>query len=156
MNRRGRAALIAAGLLAAACGPRAPQGVEEAALDEAVGRAIGDPYTCVLIGEIPSGRIVYRFGTHAVCGRELPACDRPALQTVQDLMRGIAETKTVAVTRSCASDAAGARSVAWAAGTLRGGALAYAAAMEGETAPPGLVVAEKLKGAFARVGLQAD
>lgn len=149
------AALAAAAVALAGCGANAPAGVEEAALDAAIGRAIGDPNTCVLIGE-PSGKVVYRFGTHAVCGRELPACDRPALATAEQLMKTAASTKAAAITRSCASDAAGARTVAWAAGTLRGGQLAYAAIMEGENVPPGLIVADKLKRAFERAGLKAD
>lgn len=147
------AALAAAALALAACGSNAPEGVDETALDNAIGRAIGDPNTCVLIGEAATGEVVYRFGTHAVCGRELPACDRPTLTTAEALMKAAGSTKAAAITRSCQSDAAGARTVAWAAGTLRDGRLAYAAIMEGETIPPGLIVADKLKGAFAKVGL---
>ena len=67
---------VAIGVLAAtlsACAPGAPAGVDKAKLDDAVSRAIGDPGTCVLIGD--GGKVVYRYGTNVICGRKLPTCE---------------------------------------------------------------------------------
>ena len=58
------------------------------------------------------------------------------------------------VNASCASLADGSRTVAWNAGPVEGkSGLVYAAVMEGEKTPPGIVIADKLKVAFAKAGL---
>lgn len=138
-----------AGLLGA-CSPTAPEGVEKAALDQAVSDAVGDPGTCVLIAK--DGKLVYRYGTHVVCGRKLPACDEPVLQTVGQLLeRAPASGKPK--TASCRSNADGSRLVAWASGPIEGRGMVYAAVMEGDLVPPGIVIADKLNAAFARAGL---
>src|SRR5258707_2229823 len=50
-------AACAAAALLAACSPGAPKGVDKDQLDEAVSRAIGDPASCLLIAEVPGGRV---------------------------------------------------------------------------------------------------
>ena len=149
-----RSALVAAGLLAAAlsgCSPSAPPGVDKAALDEAISEAIGDPGTCVLIAD-QDRKLLYQFGTHMVCGRNLPACDGPGDRTLEQLLK-TAPTSGTAQTASCRSNADGSRLVAWAAGPVEGKPMVFAAVMEGDLVPPGIVIADKLKGAFARAGL---
>ncbi|HEY9233774.1 MULTISPECIES: hypothetical protein [Phenylobacterium] len=146
---RAAAALCLTALLAA-CSPRAPEGVDRAVLDEAISVAIGDPGTCVLIGK--GGKVVYQYGSHMVCGRELPACEKPGLRTVDDLLKS-APTSGPARTASCPSNPDGSRGVAWAAGAIQDTDFVYAAVMEGERTPPGIVIAEKLGAAFARAGL---
>lgn len=144
------AALIFSALLAS-CAPKAPEGVNKAVLDEAISRAVGDPGTCVLIGK--GGEVVYRYGTHVVCGRELPACDEPGLRTLDQLLAQ-APTAGDPKTASCRSNPERTRIVAWAAGPVKGRDLTYAAVMEGDLVPPGVVIADKLDGAFARGGLE--
>ena len=145
----------AIGVLAAtlsACAPGAPAGVDKAKLDDAVSRAIGDPGTCVLIGQ--GGKIVYRFGTNVVCGRKLLTCEGQGVQTVGDLLAA-APTSGLPKTASCRSNPEGTRIVAWAAGPIEGSELVFAAVMEGDEVPPGVIIADKLKTAFARAGVGA-
>ena len=44
--------------------------------------------------------------------------------------------------------------MAWAAGPVEGHDLVYAAVMEGDLVPPGIVIADKLDDAFAKAGLR--
>lgn len=134
----------------AACSPQAPEGVDKRVLDAAVAEAIGDPSTCVLIAERGGGQ-VYRFGTHRVCGRRLPACGPGPNRTVGELLDEAAAGRAF-VPASCRSLARN-RGVAWAAGPIAGRPLVYAAVMEGPNIPPGLVIADKLESAFERAGL---
>ena len=134
----------------AACSPTAPKGVDKAVLDEAVSRAIGDPGTCLLIAE--GGKTVYQYGTHMVCGRVLPTCEGTATRTLADLLKD-APTAGAPKTASCRSNPERTRIVAWAAGPVAGRDMVYAAVMEGDLVPPGLVVADKLQTAFQRAGL---
>src|SRR5687767_707957 len=60
-----------------ACSSGAPPGVDRAALDDAVSRAIGDPNSCLLIAQAGSGKQYYRYNTHAACDAELPTCEGP-------------------------------------------------------------------------------
>jgi hypothetical protein len=145
------AACAAAGLLAA-CSPGAPAGVDKDRLDDAVSRAIGDPASCLLIAEVPGGRVVYRYNTHTACARALPACDAAGPRKLDDLLR---ETVKDGQARqlSCNSAADGSRGVGWASGVIPGKGLAYAAMMEGDRAFPGRMMAERLQSAFQRVGL---
>lgn len=147
--RRAAAALCLTALLAA-CGPKAPEGVDKAVLDQAISEAIGDPGTCVLIGQ--GGKVVYRYGTHTVCGRKLPACDEAGVRSLDQLLQA-APAAGAPVTASCRSNPERTRIVAWAAGPIEGSDLVYAAVMEGDLVPPGIIVADKLKAAFARAGL---
>ena len=142
--------LLLSSLALAGCGPKAPEGVDKRVLDAAVSQAVGDPGTCVLIAEAGGGQ-VYRFGTHAVCGRKLPACAGQVLQTTGDLLKKVAAGRKVD-TASCASVSPG-RRVGWAAGPIQGSALVYAAVMEGPNTPPGLVIDDKLQTAFRKAGL---
>lgn len=147
--------LAALGLSAAilsACAPGAPAGVDKAKLDEAVSRAIGDPGTCVLVGQ--GGKVAYRYGTNVICGRKLPTCDGQGVQTLSDLL-AVAPTSGLPKTASCRSNPEGTRIVAWAAGPVEGSDLVFAAVMEGNEVPPGVIIADKLKTAFARAGLGA-
>ena len=116
-------------------------------------RAIGDPGTCVLIGQ--GGKIVYRFGTNVVCGRKLLTCEGQVVQTVGDLLAA-APTSGLPKTASCRSNPEGTRIVAWAAGPIEGSELVFAAVMEGDEVPPGVIIADKLKTAFARAGVGAQ
>jgi hypothetical protein len=139
-------------LLLAACAPKAPKGVERASLDEAVARAIGDPSTCVMMAEAPSGRVVYRYGSHVTCGRKLPMCEGESEYAVSNLLR--AASHGIVAADSCPTVADGSRTVGWAAGPARPG-LVYAAVMEGERALPGRVMADRLQVAFRRAGVSA-
>lgn len=144
--------LAAVGLSLAACSPGAPKGIDKAALDAAVNERVGDPGTCVLIGETGSGEVVYRFGSNVTCGRVLPACNG-ATRTVDALLKVTAKSRAPA-NISCDSSPDGARTVAWAAGGVEThDELVYAAAMEGDKTPPGVVIADKLAAAFAAAGL---
>lgn len=148
---RALAALGLAVAVLAACSPGAPKGVDKAILDEAVSRAIGDPGTCVLIAE--GGRTVYQYGTHMVCGRSLPTCDGQGAQTLEQLLKAAPATGD-RKTASCRSNPEGTRIVAWASGPVEGRpGMTYAAVMEANEAPPGIVIADKLTSAFARAGL---
>ena len=140
-------------LLAAGCGPQAPEGVSKSALDEAVSAAIGAPGTCVLIGETGSGDVVYRYNTHTVCGRLLPSCQGGPNVTVDDVLKATAKGAAPR-TVSCPTTPDGSRGVGWAAGPVEGKRLVYAAAMEGDTSLPGRVVADRLANAFRKAGLQ--
>ena len=58
------------------------------------------------------------------------------------------------VNASCPSLPDGSRTVAWNAGPVEGkSGLVYAAVMEGEKTPPGIVIADKLKAVFAKAGI---
>ena len=84
------------------------------ALDHAIGAAIGDPNTCVLVAERVGGRVLYSYGAPFNCVRGLPACDRPGyLSARQALAFAAAPGGREA---SCPSNADGSRSVGWAEG----------------------------------------
>ena len=137
-----------------ACSPGAPKGVDKSVLDDAISRAIGDPDSCLLIAEQVSGKLVYRYNTHAVCSRGLPSCGgpTPGLQTADQLLQATrkdGQTRTM----SCSSTADASRGVGWAAAPIPGKGLVYAAVMEGDRAFPGRVMAERLSTAFHDAGL---
>lgn len=149
--RRASAALALVGLALAGCGSQLPKGVEATRLEQYVSDAIGDPNTCVLIGRAGSGEIVWRYNTHTTCGRALPACDRPATQTVGGLLKATAQDGKPR-TLSCYTTADRSRGVGWASGPIAGHKLVYAAVMEGPRALPGRIMAEKLEGALQDAG----
>ncbi|MDB5450280.1 MAG: hypothetical protein JWQ52_1408 [Phenylobacterium sp.] len=138
-------------LALAACSPGLPKGVDKDKLDEAISSRIGDPNTCVLIGRQADGQTVYRYNTHTVCDRKLPACDSKGLRTVDDLLKTTAKDGQ-ARALSCNTTADASRGVGWASGVLAGHGLVYAAMMEGDRAFPGRMMAERLDGAFKAAG----
>jgi len=140
-------------LLAGACSPGAPEGVSKAALDAAISQGIGDPNTCVLIGKLGSGEIVYRYNTHMVCGRAMPSCEGGSAVTAAEVLEAVAKGAPERAA-SCPTAADGSRSVGWSAGRIPGKALVYAAVMEGDKALPGRVMADRLERAFEKAGLQ--
>lgn len=155
--RRGLVTALAAGLLAA-CAPKAPAGVEQAVLDEAIATAIGDPTTCVLVAERDSGKVVYRYNSHVSCGRGYPVCRGAGARSTDELLKASLTGETVMA--SCPTTADGSRSVGWAAGPVGEGGegrtkYVYAAVMEGEKAVPGRVMAARLSKAFRKAGLIA-
>ena len=141
-----------AALALASCSPGAPKGVDKGKLDAAISTAIGDPATCVMIAEQATGKIVYRYNSHAACARSLPACDTPGERTIEDLLTGTAKDGK-ARALSCYTAADASRGVGWASGPLAAKGLVYAAMMEGDRAFPGRMMAERLARAFAKVGL---
>ena len=149
---RGLLRLSLAALALAACAPGAPKGVDKAALDEAVSRAIGDPNSCVLIAEQAGGRRVYRYNTHAACTQRWPACESNARRNVGDLL-DITLKDGRPRQLSCDTQADASRGVGWASGAIPGKGLVYAAVMEGDRGMPGRVMAERLERAFKAAGL---
>ena len=139
--------------LAGACSPPLPSGVDPDALKAAVGDAVGDPNTCVLIAEAGTGRSVWRYGSSRACGTAWPACSGTEVRTVEQLMK-TAGREGAEVWASCPSNADRSRTVAWAAGPVPGRpGLVFTAVMEGPNTPPGVVLGDKLRGALERGGL---
>ncbi len=149
--------LLPALALLAGCDATAPSGVDVHKLDAAVGEAVGDPSTCLLLVEKGSARVVYRFGTHSNCGRTLPSCEGAGTTTANDFAKAAAAgtEKTI----SCDSGPNGENRVAWASGPVvkSPGAkyddLAYAVVMESPTALPGREIAIRVNRAFAKAGM---
>lgn len=142
-----------AALSLAACSPGGPPGVDRDELDAEVSKAIGDPASCLLMAKAGSSRVIYRYNTATACARELPACSPEGKAvgrtTVDDLLEAVAKDGQPRQL-SCDSLPDGSRGVAWAAGPVAGTELVYAAAMEGERAFPGRMMADRLEGAFRR------
>ena len=150
---RSRAFVLIAAVTLTACGPQAPRGISHDLLETAVNEAIGDPNTCVLIGEARSGRVVYQFGSHVTCGKAWPSCGQGGDRTPDALLKSTIRGGPP-VRASCSSNTDGSRGVGWAAGSIPGHPeLAYAAAMEGKSTPPGVIIADKLERAFKAAGL---
>jgi hypothetical protein len=158
--RRRAAALMALAGLAAGLGPGAcskppavARGLSSDALDAAIGPAIGDPTTCVILADPASGRIVYRYGQLFNCERPLPACDRPGTLTANTALR--LARSAGGRDASCASTADGSRSVGWAEGRTKDTQrdLLYSAVMEGQRALPGHEMAARLADAFQQAGV---
>jgi len=154
-----RALLISLSAIAllAACN-QAPKGSDVHQLDAAVGAAIGDPNTCVLLVEKGSGNVVYRYGGHRACNRVLPACTDPAATLTAEALGKLAaagDTRTI----SCDGGPGGVDRVAWASGPApksadsTAGDLAYAALMVGPTVLPGREIAIRLEAALVKGGM---
>lgn len=151
-SRRPLSGLAALSLIAilSACAPRGG-GLPADALDEGIARAIGDPATCVVIAEKATGKILYRYNDYSSCARQLPACDRPGVLTLEDTLKIAADAPR---TTSCSSMPDNSRAVSWAAGPVPGPrGLVYAAYMEGTRNLPGMIIRDKLEALFARLGL---
>ncbi|HEX6866520.1 MAG TPA: hypothetical protein VF122_04745 [Caulobacteraceae bacterium] len=149
---RGRLAALTLALTVSACSP-AIEGVDKAVLDDAVGAAIGDFNTCVLLvnGE---GDVAWRYGTRMTCARQLPACAGGDNVTTVDLLAEAAATKGFETAISCPSKPDGSTTVGWAAGPVQARqGLFYAAVMEGERALPGREIKLRLENALAKAGL---
>lgn len=142
----------AAASLLCACSPDAPPGVDKDQLDAAVSKAIGDPNTCLLIGDAGSGKVLYRYNTATACAKAYPACETPGETTVGKLLEATAKDGKPRKL-SCDTLADGSRGVGWASGPVAGKPLVYAAVMEGDRSFPGMMMADRLDGAFRRAGL---
>jgi hypothetical protein len=123
------------------------------ALDRAVGAAIGDPNTCLLLADRASGKVIYRYGAPFNCVRGVPACDRPGYMSARQALPLAA--RPGGRRASCASNADGTRMVGWAEGEApsRKRDLVYSAMMEGQTALPGQEINARLYDAFQKAGL---
>jgi len=147
-----RPAVAAAAILAlAACSKPAADRLPSDALDQAIGVAIGDPATCVILADRATGKIRYRYGERFNCERPLAACDRPGTLNAT-IALPLAATGRHA---SCASTPDGSRSVGWAEGRVGGARrdLVYSAVMEGQRALPGEEIEGRLADVFKRAGL---
>ena len=145
--------VIAVAALTAACAPSLPKGVDPVALEAALDDAVGDPNTCVLVGQARTGRRVWRYGSHGTCGKVWPACNGTEARTVEGLLK-TAGREGAEIRASCPSTTDRSRSVAWAAGPVPGQPdLVFTAVMEGDKTPPGVVVGDKVRAALLRGGL---
>jgi hypothetical protein len=142
--------LILLGL--AACGPREPR-LPNDALDQAVGQAIGDPDTCLLIVDRKTGKTVYSYNDGFNCVRGLPACDRPGFLSAKQALQFA--TLPDGRKASCNSVPDGSRTVGWAEGRVQSakGDFIYSAMMEGQQALPGQEISARLDDAFSNAGL---
>ncbi|HRD27650.1 MAG TPA: hypothetical protein PLO65_05050 [Caulobacter sp.] len=149
--------LAGAGLGLAACEPTGPRGIDAELLNQQVGRAVGDPNTCVLLVEKGSGKVVWRYGDHSTCASAMPSCQGAAMLSPDGLAQLAAsgEVRTL----SCDSAPDGASRVGWASGPVvpsagaKYGDLAYAAAMEGPSVLPGREIKVRLEAAFRKAGM---
>ena len=151
MKRSAVLILVLAASLSA-CSPKAPAGVDTAVLDDAIATTIGDPTTCVLVVKKGSGEVVYRYGRQVTCATDIPSCSGGATTTVDDLAKEAAAGQTRTV--SCPSAAGG---VGIAIGPVpqtkpQMGELVYAAAMNSQHVLPGMEIAHRLEGDFAKAG----
>ena len=133
-----------------ACAPAGPK-LPTAALDRAIGDAIGDPTTCVILAERTSGRTVYSYNAGFDCTRGLPACDRPGALTARQALAFAAAGRHA----SCNSNPDGSRTVGWAEGRVKSARhdFIYSAVMEGQRALPGEEMSARLDNAFTAAGL---
>ena len=141
---------LCAALVVTACAPKGG-GLPTATLDAAIGSSIGDPTTCVLIADRPTGKVLYTYGANFNCVRALPACDRPGTLSAGQAL-GLAAAGRGA---SCASNPDATRSVGWAEGVITGSTppMIYSAVMEGQTALPGIEMNARLAQVFSNTGL---
>ena len=123
------------------------------ALDHAIGDAVGDPTTCVIIAERATRKSVYTYGESANCARELPPCDRPGTLSANAAL-ALAD-KPDDRGASCPSNDDGSRRVGWAEGRVvsKRGNWIYSAMMEGEKTLPGQEISARLALAFKKAGL---
>ena len=123
------------------------------ALDHAIGDAVGDPTTCVIIAERTTRKTIYTYGESSNCARELPACDRPGTLSANKAL-ALAD-KPDDRGASCPSNDDGSRRVGWAEGRVNSkrGNWIYSAMMEGEKTLPGQEILARLALAFKKAGL---
>jgi hypothetical protein len=157
-------ATILAALLLAACSPQAGKKggtlviggdhrLPSSALDQTIGRGIGDPTTCVLIADKTTGKVLYQYGEIFNCVRALPACDRPGVLSARQALAFA--TLPDGRETSCNSVPDGSRMVGWAQGPVgpKSPNLVYSAVMEGQKALPGHEMAARLSDEFQNAGL---
>lgn len=137
--------LLAAAALASCAPSPESLGLDEAALEDGVGRRIGSPGTCVVIAS--EGKIVYRWGSHVTCGRELPSCEGAGATTVERLAEA-GETRRI----SCPW---GTGVASWWSGRGRTtkGEATFAASMAGPDALPAIEVERRLTPVLKSAGL---
>lgn len=135
---------VMAGLALVACSPKAPAGVDAGELAQAVGQAVGDPGTCVILAQTGSGKVLWRSAKSYVCSRTLPSCVSAKEISVEALAASAANG-AVLVT--------GCSNIGWAAGPTRRDGVVFAAVMQGDKALPGIEIARRLDKAFERAGL---
>jgi len=136
-----------------ACAPPAGHGLNTGLLDDQIGKAIGDPATCVLVADRASGEVVYQYGADFNCSRPLPACDAPGVTSAKAALQFAA--RPGGRLASCASTPEGSRQVGWAEGRVRSKTrdLVFSAVMEGGRALPGHEINARLYDAFQAAGL---
>lgn len=149
----GLLAAIGLAALSACHAPASGHDLPTDSLDAAIGEAIGDPATCVLLADRATGHVVYRYGQAFNCVRGLPACDRPGFMSATQALPLAAIPGGRGA--SCPSNADASRMVGWAEGRVSSARrdLVYSALMEGQTAMPGHEISARLDGAFAKAGL---
>jgi hypothetical protein len=152
-SRRWWCALVITAATAAGCSGGGQTALPSDALDHAVGQAIGDPDTCLLIADRGTGKVLYRYGAPFNCIRGLPACDRPGYMSAKQALA--LATAPDGRQASCPSNPDGSRVVGWAEGKVasRTRDLVYSAMMEGQTALPGHEINARLYDAFQKAGL---
>lgn len=144
-------------LVLAACsngGGKAAPSLQDLDLDNQIGRAVGDPSTCVILADRKTGKTLYTYGVAANCAVALPACDRPGTLTAKQAVP-LADSLE-GRHAGCDTRPDGSRSVGWAQGRVTSTAgrdLTYTAVMEGERALPGLEMSDRLVQAFKNAGL---
>lgn len=145
--------VLAAALALAGCGgSKLPKGVDEDALTQAVGRAIGSPSTCVLIAQA-DGKVLWTGGGYISCARNLPTCEGKT-STAQDVLKA----NLAGEARFISCDSSPTNRVGWAMGPVPAGkgreasGLRYLAVMEGERALPGIEIQDRVERAFVRAG----
>ncbi|HEY3797837.1 MAG TPA: hypothetical protein VGL58_05745 [Caulobacteraceae bacterium] len=146
-----RRALLLALFLVACTPPPSGRGLNTQALDTAIGQAIGDPTTCVLLADRASGKVVYRYGDDFNCSRQLPRCDGKGTLNAHDALQFAAAGRMA----SCFSLPDGSRSVGWVEGKVQSKTrdLVFSAVMEGQNALPGIEMNARLYDAFQSAGL---
>jgi hypothetical protein len=131
-------------LALASCAPSAPKGVNKDKLDAAVSDAIGDPATCVMMAEQPSGKVVYRYNTATACDRVLPSCEGAGQRKLKDLLAQVAKDGQRRE-ESCNTTADASRGVSWLAAPTGRKGIVYAAVMEGTRTFPARMMSERLE-----------
>lgn len=143
---------LSAALALAACA-KTGSNLPSDALDLQIGRAIGDPTTCVIIADRSSHKVLYSYGQKFNCLRGMPACDRPGYLNAQQAL-SLADT-TEGRGASCPSNPDASRMVGWAEGRVNSSKrdLIFSAVMEGDRALPGQEMLARLGDAFSAAGL---
>jgi hypothetical protein len=131
----------------------APAGLHANRLDNAIGAAIGDPSTCLLLADAQTGKVVYQYGDAFNCGRLLPACDAPGSMNAHTALQFA--SRPGGRMASCPTSADGSRTVGWAEARVQSSKrnLVYSAVMEGQRALPGHEMNARLYDAFQKAGL---